>query len=236
MIAILMAAGLGTRMRPITNYVPKPLVKVFGTSMIETIIDGLKNMVDKIYIVTGYKGEQFKYLEDKYNNIQIIPNLEYQTINNISSIHAVGDILGSDDTFICEADLYVSDKSIFKVPEEGSCYFGKMVKGVSDDWVFDLGKDSYITRVGKNGVDQYNMCGVAYFKKEEAKIIREEINKIYESDMDYKNLFWDDVVNMNLDKLKLKVHPVEACQIVEIDSVKELEVIDPNYLEYNNYK
>ena len=111
-----------------------------------------------------------------------------------------------------------------------------MVSGVTDDWVFDLGKDSYITRVGKNGVNQYNMCGVAYFKREEARIIREEINKIYNSDIDFKNLFWDDVVNMNLEKLKLKVHPVDPLQIVEIDSVKELEVIDPNYLEYNNYE
>lgn len=236
MIAILMAAGLGTRMRPLTNFCPKPLVKVHNKAMIETVIDGLESVVDNIYVVTGYKGEQFKCLEEKYNNIKIIPNLEYETINNISSIHAVGDILGSDDTFICEADLYVSDKSIFKQDLNYSCYFAKYVEGKTDDWVFDLSTDGYITRVGKYGENQYNMCGISFFKQREAKIIKDEIDKIYSSEEDFKDLFWDDVVNMNLDKLKLKVHEVKEDQIVEIDSVKELEAIDPNYKEYNRYE
>lgn len=235
MIAILMAAGLGTRMRPLTNFVPKPLVKVFGKSMIETIIDGLDSVVDKIYIVTGYKGEQFEFLKKSNSKIEIIKNIEYETVNNISSIHAVRDIMGSDDCFICEADLYVSDLSIFKASLNQSCYYGKFMEGKSDDWVFDLDNDGYITRVGKYGVNQYNMCGVAFFKKNDAKIIRDAINDMYLNKGSYETLFWDDVVNNNLDKLKLVVHPVLKNQIVEIDSVKELQEIDPNYLSYNNH-
>ena len=65
--AIIMAAGLGTRMRPLTNTIPKPLVKVNGHRMIETIIQGLnKNGISDITIVTGYLADKFNFLKDKY--------------------------------------------------------------------------------------------------------------------------------------------------------------------------
>ena len=86
--AIIMAAGFGSRMSPLTLETPKPLVKVNGTRMIDTVIRGLhENGIYEIYVVVGYLKEQFYDLEKEYEGLKVIENPYYDTCNNISSLY-----------------------------------------------------------------------------------------------------------------------------------------------------
>ena len=227
-IAILMAAGLGSRMLPITETIAKPLVKVNGTPLIETVIAALQNRgVTCIYIVTGYKAEQFDHLEKKYTSVHLVHNAEYAFKNNISSVAAVADKMAEANCFVCEADLFVQNTRLLCREITRSGYFGRKVSGWSDDWVFDADSSGLITRVGKGGADRFNMVGLSWFQKNDAQKIADAVRSAVNVPGN-ENLFWDEIVNrlVKSRSLDLVVHPVGDGEIVECDTTEDLKALE----------
>ncbi len=227
--ALLMASGLGTRLRPLTLTTPKPLLQVQGKPMIETLIEALlAHDVTELYIAVGYLAEQFRYLTTKYSSVHLVLNPDYCTANNISSVYYACQQLPPSDCYICESDLFVADPSIFSDRPQDSCYFGEMVSGHTDDWCFSTAADGCITRVGKGGEDCFNMVGVSYWTSQDLCKLSHLINEAYTNPANH-TLFWDDIVNRHLDRLSLFIHPISAKALIEIDTFEELKTINKVY-------
>jgi len=79
MQCVILAAGKGTRMRPLTETLPKPLITVAGKTLIDHTIDALPESVDELIVVIGYLGEKIQaYLGNEYKGkkVQYVEQVE----------------------------------------------------------------------------------------------------------------------------------------------------------------
>lgn len=227
-IAVLFAAGKGSRLLPLTEEIPKPLIKVKDKPMIETLIEAYQSHgIEEIYIVVGYKKEQFAYLSKKYKHIRIVENTEYAEKNNISSFYAIKDLLGDRNAFLCDADLYVNKTDFLVSKRPDTCFLGKYVPGETTEWVFKV-KDGKMTELRIGGCDDYNLVGISYWKKEDLVKLKEEIIKAYDKP-GHESLFWEELTNTLLDEIHVTVMPIDGDNIFEIDTLSELIAMDPSY-------
>jgi len=104
--AVVLAGGLGTRLRPITNEIPKQLMPIHGKSIMEHVFDLFKKYgIKDIILCVGYKADKFKeYFGDgKKFNLNITYVVEKKPMGTAGPIRLAKDLL--DDTFIvCNAD------------------------------------------------------------------------------------------------------------------------------------
>ncbi|MFP4116499.1 MAG: sugar phosphate nucleotidyltransferase [Candidatus Aenigmatarchaeota archaeon] len=108
MDALVLAAGKGTRLRPLTDQKPKVLVEVKGKSLIEHIIDDLKEIGAKqITVVKGYMGEMLEERLDKYENIDFI-----QQEKQLGTAHAIGLSSFSSPFLTVNGDVFMHRRNL----------------------------------------------------------------------------------------------------------------------------
>ena len=224
--AVFIAAGFGSRLVPITLNTPKPLVRVKGVRMIDTLLDAVVAAgIEEIIIVRGYLGEQFDQLLYKYPNIKFIENPLYNEANNISSALLARDLL--QNAYVLEADLYLSNTNLITKYQYTSNYLG-VYTDYTDDWCFET-KNKVITKVKVGGNNCHHMFGISYWNAEAGAKLYNDIKKVYEMPGG-KERYWDQVsLEYCLPNYTVEVRECTFDDIVEIDSFADLKKIDPAY-------
>lgn len=222
MKAIILAAGLGTRLRPMTDNTPKALIKVKDKPLVEYQIEFLKEKgIDEIIVVVGYLHEQFDYLKEKYN-VELVFNDKYAEYNNFYSLYLVKEKLA--DSYVIDADNYLF-KNMFRTDIDHSTYFSVYREDCENEWFLIYGDDYKVQDIIVDSKAGRILSGVSFWDKETAEKIVSFIDKAYESN-EFMNLYWDNMVKDNIEKLDVYVEELEPNSIYEIDSVKDYNKLE----------
>lgn len=228
--AIIMAAGIGKRMQPLTFQTPKPLIEVNGKRMIDTIIDALlENGIEDINIVTGYLADSFKALISKYPTIRFINNPDYDKYNNISSLYYARHLLDTD-VIITDADQIVRNKDILSPSFTVSGYNATEVTSYTDEWVMSV-ENGVVTSCSRNGGDRgWQLYSISRWCREDAIKLKKFIELEFEKN-ERRDIYWDDIpMFIHFNDFKLGIRVMQSGDMVEIDSLEELKIIDPKYM------
>lgn len=225
--AIFIAAGFGSRMVPVTLNTPKPLVRVHGKRIIDTLLDAcLQAGIDEIYIVRGYLAEQFDQLLYKYPMIRFLENPAYNESNNISSAMIARYLM--QNAYVLEADLVVSNPKIIRKYNYCSNVLG-IPKDRTDDWCLDTDKDGFVTEEKVGGLHTNQMVGIYYFNSSDGARLAGHIEEAFRAPGG-KERYWETVPNQFCrGQYKIEVIPCKDEDIVEIDTFRELKAIDKTY-------
>lgn len=226
--AIIMAAGKGERMHPLTEKTPKPLIRVRGKRMIETVIEALHaNGIYEIYVVVGYRKEQFEPLKEEFPGVKLIENPYYDTCNNISSLYAAREHL--KDCMILDGDQIIYDPKVLAPDFEKSGYNAVWTDEETTEWLMTV-EDGVVTGCSRTGGKRgWQLYSISRWSAEDGARLRRHLELEFE-ERGNRQIYWDDVpMFCHFDEYRLGIRPMGESDCLEIDSLEELKAADPAY-------
>ena len=224
--AVILAAGLGSRLRPLTYHLPKPMISVRGVRIIDTLLDALTAaQIPEIHLIRGHFGEAFDLLLKKYPNLILTDNPLYASSNNLSSALCAKQWL--QNAYICDADLFLLNPHLVRKYELRSNYLGCWCEQ-TDDWCFHM-RGEFIEGASIGGSQCYRMYGLSYWNESDGHRLAEDIAQIAASPSGRQH-FWDEVpLRLCQKHYRIALRTCDPQDILEIDTLKELIALDPSY-------
>lgn len=258
MKVIILAAGQGTRLRPLTNDRPKCMVEIKGKSIIDRQIDtmhscGIKD--EDLTIIAGYRGDvlQKKFQDTKIN---ILINEQYESTNMVYSLMcAKRRMETADDILISYGDIIYYDTVLNRILQAEAdisvvvddgwfSYWSQRCDNPLDDaetLMFD--KMDYLTEIGQKTTDlnkiQSQYIGLMRFKgdglnallalAEEAENRSEQGIRLWSTARSYRNMYMTDLLQGLIEEgNQLKAVHIDRGWF-EIDDCEDLKVVERNF-------
>ena len=216
--AVILTAGYGMRMVPISHATPKALLEVDGEILIERMIRQLQEAdVHDITVVTGFRKEDFRYLREKYS-VHLIENDDYAVKNNLHSLALAADRI--HNTYIMPCDLWAGANPFTNV----ELYSWYMINNLIDDNSIVRGIPGRVLHRCAKGTGGNSMVGIAYILREDAPKL---VQRLQEMDKDpaHDNDRWEEALFQN-DIMFTKAHFVRASEVINVNTYEHLRALD----------
>lgn len=235
MIGVILAAGVGSRLRPMTNDKPKCLVTTAGKPILQYQLDAYKEAgIKELVIVLGYESQAVKeYLKhNKDFKIRIIDNEIYEDTNNMYSLYLAKEFVEGKPFILNNADLSVESSLVASMlKDEREDLVAVDVGSFNDESMKVTTNDKgLITNISKQIPEGLTIgCSIDFYKFSETSSVRffEEMGSIIEGDKNLKD--WSEVAMQRLFKsqeLQFSIFDIEGLDWVEIDNYDDLALSD----------
>jgi choline kinase len=242
MKAIILAAGISARLRPLTDETPKCLIQIGGKTILQRTLDNLitYNLKDLI-IVTGYLEEQIKNcVRRNYPQLEVtyIFNDKYDTTNNIYSLWLTKDFVKNNEILLMDSDI-LFDKRILELllkSDHPNCLALRSDHQLGDEEIkVSLNEDKSISEISKT-VDLKDAFGESIgiekfgskFTKKLFKILDQMIvtqNKV--------NIFYEAAFQKAIDEgEKIFAVDIGSLKCIELDYPEDLEKANKEVIQY----
>jgi choline kinase len=211
MKTVILAAGAGSRLKPLTDHMPKCLLKVGVKSILEMTIENLlATNNSEIIIVTGYLENKIReFIRERFRHLQItyIYNELYASTNNIYSLWLAKDEVLGNDMMMLDSDIVFDERIISKLQNSGykNCLALKRhevhdeeikVKTDAHGCVIEIGKEVNVSQAeGESiGIEMFGKEALTelYFILDRKVVTEKEVNQFYEAafqELSDNNLF-----------------------------------------------
>jgi len=117
-----LAAGMAKRLRPLTDTMPKCLLKVGGRTLLERTVEAMRQAgISEFVVVTGYRGDMIRDFLSAYDeslSFTFLHNADYEHNNNIYSLWMAGEVVRGKDFLLMDSDIFCDPAAVVRIAQE----------------------------------------------------------------------------------------------------------------------